>query len=144
METMVEKRAVTGGVDTHLEVNVAAALNPIGGVLGVESFPTTAAGCRSLLVWLASFGTVERVGVEGTGSYGAGLARHLQAAGVTVIEVDRANRAARRRQGKSDPLDAVSAGQGRPVRHRHRGLQGSRRPGRSDPHVDGHQALRPP
>ena len=109
METMVEKRAVTGGVDTHLEVNVAAALNPIGGVLGVESFPTTAAGCRSLLVWLASFGTVERVGVEGTGSYGAGLARHLQAAGVTVIEVDRANRAARRRQGKSDPLDAVSA-----------------------------------
>jgi transposase len=109
METIVEKRAVTGGVDTHLEVNVAAALDAIGGVLGVESFPTTAAGCNALLVWLASFGTVERVGVEGTGSYGAGLARHLQAAGVTVIEVDRANRAARRRQGKSDPLDAVSA-----------------------------------
>ena len=96
MTTIVENRAVTGGVDTHLDVHVAAALDPIGGLLGVESFPTTSAGCQSLLAWLAGFGTLERVGIEGTGSYGAGLARHLQAAGVTVVEVNRADRAARR------------------------------------------------
>jgi transposase len=109
MATMVEKRAVTGGVDTHLDVNVAAALDQIGGLLGVESFPTTRAGCQSLLSWLAGFGRVERVGIEGTGSYGAGLARHLEAAGVRVVEVNRSDRSARRRQGKSDPIDAVSA-----------------------------------
>jgi transposase len=107
--TIVDSRAVTGGVDTHLDVHVAAALDSIGGLLGVESFPTTPAGYSSLTDWLGSFGTVERVGIEGTGSYGAGLARHLAAAGVTVVEVDRADRSARRQQGKSDPLDAVSA-----------------------------------
>ncbi len=106
---IVETRAVTGGVDTHLDVHVAAALDDIGGLLGVESFPTTAAGYRSLLDWLASFGTVGLVGIEGTGSYGAGLARFMQAAGVGVVEVNRADRAARRRSGKSDPLDAVAA-----------------------------------
>lgn len=107
--TIVETRAVTGGVDTHLDVHVAAALDGIGGLLGVESFETTAAGYQKLLDWLAGFGALERVGIEGTGSYGAGLARHLHAAGVTVVEVNRADRADRRRQGKSDPLDAISA-----------------------------------
>jgi len=67
--------SVTGGVDTHLDVHVAAALDHIGGLLGVESFPADAAGYRRLLAWLASFGTVGVVGVEGTGSYGAGLTR---------------------------------------------------------------------
>jgi transposase len=107
--TIVETRAVTGGVDTHLDVHVAAALDGIGGLLGVESFPTTAAGYSELLGWLASFGPVERVGIEGTGSYGAGLARHLHSAGIDVVEVNRSDRQARRQQGKSDPLDAVSA-----------------------------------
>jgi len=107
--TIVESRAVTGGVDTHLDTHVAAALDAIGGLLGVESFPTTPAGYRMLLDWLSSFGTVERVGIEGTGSYGAGLARHLQALGLSVVEVNRADRSARRREGKSDPLDAISA-----------------------------------
>jgi transposase len=107
--TIVETRAVTGGVATHAEVNVAAALDPLGGLLGVEEFPTTAAGDARLLAWMRRFGHVELVGVEGTGSYGAGLARHLAAAGVAVVEVDRADRQDRRRQGKSDPLDAVSA-----------------------------------
>jgi transposase len=96
-------------VDTHLDVHVAAALDGIGGLLGVESFPTTTAGYAELLGWLAGFGPVERVGIEGTGSYGAGLARHLHAAGVAVVEVNRSDRQARRQQGKSDPLDAVSA-----------------------------------
>jgi transposase len=108
--TIVEdRRAITGGVDTHADVHVAAALDPIGGLPGVKEFPVTAAGYAGLLGWLAGFGTVALVGIEGTGSYGAGLARHMAAAGVPVVEVDRADRQDRRRQGKSDPLDAVSA-----------------------------------
>lgn len=103
-------RAVTGGVDTHLDVHVAAALDANGGVLGVESFPTTTPGLVDLAQWLGSFGTLERVGVEGTGAYGAGLARHLRSLDVAVIEVDRPNRQLRRSRGKSDELDAVEAG----------------------------------
>ena len=107
--TIVETRAVTGGVDTHADVHVAAALDPVGGLLGVGEFPATAAGYARLLGWLGGFGTVCLVGIEGTGSYGAGLARHITAAGVRVVEVDRSDRQDRRRAGKSDPLDAVSA-----------------------------------
>jgi transposase len=107
--TIVETRAVTGGVDTHADVHVAAALDPIGGLLGVGEFPATPAGYACLLEWLGGFGTVCLVGIEGTGSYGAGLARHITATGVRVVEVDRSDRQDRRRQGKSDPLDAVSA-----------------------------------
>ena len=107
--TIVETRAVTGGVDTHADMHVAAALDPIGGLLGVEEFPVTPAGYARLLGWLGGFGTVALVGIEGTGSYGAGLARHVTAAGIRVVEVDRSDRQDRRRQGKSDPLDAVSA-----------------------------------
>jgi transposase len=107
--TIVESPTITGGVDTHLDVHVAAALDSIGGLLGVESFPTTPVGYGALTDWLCSFGPLGRVGVEGTGSYGAGLTRHLHAAGIPVVEVNRADRAARRQHGKSDPLDAVSA-----------------------------------
>jgi transposase len=108
--TIVEDvRVITGGVDTHADLHVAAALDPIGGLLGVQEFPATATGYASLLDWLGGFGTLALVGVEGTGSYGAGLARHLSAAGVRVVEVDRPDRQDRHRQGKSDPLDAVSA-----------------------------------
>ncbi len=107
MTTMPDE--ITGGVDTHLDVHVAAALNAIGGLLGVESFPADTGGYRRLLTWLQSFGTVALVGVEGTGSYGAGLTRHLHDKGVCVVEVDRPNRQERRRAGKSDPLDAVEA-----------------------------------
>jgi transposase len=106
---IVETRAITGGVDTHADMHVAAALDPIGGLLGVREFPVSAAGYAGLLGWLGGFGTVALVGIEGTGSYGAGLARHMSAAGVRVVEVDRSDRQDRRRQGKSDPLDAVSA-----------------------------------
>ena len=108
--TIVEAaRGITGGVDTHRDVHVAAALDPLGGLLGTESFSTDSAGYKALLSWLASFGDVTKVGVEGTGSYGAGLARHLGRVGVEVIEVDRPNRQKRRSAGKSDPLDAVEA-----------------------------------
>jgi transposase len=107
--TIVETRAITGGVDTHADSHVAAALPPIGGLLGVREFPATTAGYARLLDWLSEFGTLCLIGIEGTGSYGAGLARHITAAGIRVVEVDRSDRQDRRRQGKSDPLDAVSA-----------------------------------
>ena len=108
--TIVETtRPVTGGVDTHADVHVAAAVDANGGVLGVSSFPTTPTGFKALHDWLAGFGPVERIGVEGTGAYGAGLARHLRGRGMVVIEVDRPNRQARRRNGKSDELDAIEA-----------------------------------
>ncbi len=100
---------ITGGFDTHLDVHVAAALDQRGARLGTESFPTTPRGHVALLDWLEAFGTVELVGVEGTGSYGAGLTRHLHRQGISVVEVDRPNRQKRRRQGKSDTLDAVFA-----------------------------------
>ena len=107
MTSMADR--ITGGVDTHLDVHVAAALNQLGALLETKSFPTTAAGYRQLLGWLRGFGEVELVGVEGTGSYGAGLTRHLLSEGVAVVEVDRPNRQNRRRRGKSDTVDAVAA-----------------------------------
>ena len=100
---------VIGGVDTHADVHVAAAIDENGGVLGIESFPTNGAGYERLTRWLTSFGPVVKVGVEGTGSYGVGLARHLHANGVEVVEVDRPNRQTRRKLGKSDPIDAEAA-----------------------------------
>jgi len=105
-----ETREVIGGVDTHRDTHVAAALSPVGQVLGTRSFSATAAGYRELAGWLVSFGAVGHVGVEGTGSYGKGLARSLHEAGVTVIEVNRPNRQKRRRHGKSDTADAIAAG----------------------------------
>ena len=107
--TIVETRRIAAGVDTHLDLHVAAVVDEVGGVIAVEPFPTTLAGYRLLAAWLQSFGTVLRVGVEGTGSYGAGLARHLAKVGIDIVEVDRPNRQARHRAGKSDPLDAVAA-----------------------------------
>jgi transposase len=109
VETRTRARAITGGVDTHADVHVAAALDAIGGLLGVQEFPATPAGYARLLEWLGGFGIVSLAGIEGTGSYGAGLARHVGAAGIWVVEVDRSDRQDRRRRGKSDPLDAVSA-----------------------------------
>ena len=101
--------AVTGGVDTHADVHVAAACDHLGTVLGTESFPTTARGYQQLLSWLRGFGDLQRVGVEGTGSYGVGLARYLATQDVVVIEVHRPNRQVRRRHGKTDVIDAIAA-----------------------------------
>ncbi|MGZ4532840.1 MAG: IS110 family transposase [Mycobacteriaceae bacterium] len=100
---------VTGGVDTHSELHVAAAVDRLGGVLGTQQFKTTPAGYRKLQRWLESFGPVHKIGIEGTGSYGAGLARHLAQAGLEVVEVARPNRQVRRRHGKSDIIDAIAA-----------------------------------
>ena len=100
---------VTGGVDTHSDLHVAAAVDHLGGVLGTAQFRTTPAGYRKLLRWLQSFGPVHKVGVEGTGSYGSALARLLAENDVPVVEVARPNRQVRRRHGKSDIVDAIAA-----------------------------------
>ena len=102
-------RVVIGGIDTHKDIHVGALLDSAGMLLGSASFPTTGVGYRQLLGWMASFGTVARVGVEGTGSYGAGICRQLTAAGIEVAEVNRPDRSQRRRRGKSDALDAAAA-----------------------------------
>ena len=99
--SIVETRAITGGVDTHADVHVAAALDPVGGLLGVREFPASPAGYAGLLGWLGGFGTVCLVGIEGTGSYGAGLSRHVTTAGVRVVEVDRS--AGRTAAGRASP-----------------------------------------
>jgi hypothetical protein len=100
---------VTGGVDTHRDTHHAAALDQVGRLLGSREFPTGPAGYQQLLGWLESFGTVSRIGVEGTGCYGAGLTRFLRRRRLRVIEVNRPDRRSRRLRGKSDPLDAESA-----------------------------------
>jgi transposase len=100
---------VFGGIDTHKDIHVAALLNGAGMVLGTAEFPTTRAGYRQLLGWMGAAGPIARVGVEGTGSYGAGICRELSAAAVGVVEVNRPDRSQRRRRGKSDVLDAVAA-----------------------------------
>lgn len=102
-------RSVVGGVDTHADSHTVAVLDATGRFLGDRQFPSDPAGCRELLGWLRRHGRLAAVGVEGTGSYGAGLARLLTAAGVRVVEVDRADRKARRARGKSDPVDAQAA-----------------------------------
>src|SRR5258708_4078884 len=100
---------VTGGVDTHAEVHVAGVAGQAGRVLGTGEFPATTEGYHAALTWMRGHGDLVKVGVEGTGSYGAGLARYLAAHGVEVAEVIRPNRQARRRRGKSDAADAVAA-----------------------------------
>ncbi len=98
-----------GGVDTHKDVHVAAVIDDRGKILDSSSFETTTAGYRKLLAWLRSYGELQSVGVEGTGSYGAGLAHYLATEGIEVLEVNRPNRQMRRRRGKSDPVDAEAA-----------------------------------
>lgn len=100
---------VTGGVDTHKDTHTAAAIDAAGRALGSAQFKTDAGGYRALLAWLQSFGTLMLVGIEGTGVYGAGLARFLATQGVAMVEIDRPDRKARRWQGKSDPVDAEAA-----------------------------------
>ena len=100
---------VAGGVDTHQDTHTAAAIDTAGRLLAHRQFPATAVGYRQLLAWLRGFGTLLIVGVEGTGVYGAGLARHLAGEGVAMLEVDRPDRKTRRFAGKSDPLDAEAA-----------------------------------
>jgi transposase len=100
---------VTIGVDTHKDLHVAAARDQLGRRLGTTMAPATRAGYTQLLAWARGLGEPVAWGVEGTGSYGAGLARFLAGHGQRVLEVNRPDRAARRRRGKSDPVDADAA-----------------------------------
>ena len=97
------------GVDTHKDLHVAVAITGLGAPLGTFTVPVTAAGYRQLLQWAEAFGPVQAFGIEGTGSYGAGLSRALRSKGYRVIEVDRPNRRLRRQRGKSDAIDAEAA-----------------------------------
>ena len=100
---------VVGGVDTHKELHVVAVVDAHDRVIGTESFSTTRAGYRALVRWMRTYGDIARVGVECTGSYGAGLMRHLDTAGIDVLEVTAGDKVDRRKRGKDDTIDAEQA-----------------------------------
>jgi transposase len=100
---------VVGGVDTHSQTHHVAVIDDLGRELGDREFPATAVVYAALALWLRSVGELARVGVEDTSSYSAGLARYLYQVGVSVVEVNRPDRRARRAHGKSDPIDAYAA-----------------------------------
>jgi transposase len=104
-----EATDITGGVDTHADTHTVAALDGLGRLLGHATFPVSVNGFDELLAWLTSHGPVVAVGMEGTGSYGAGLFQYLRAHGLRIVEVDQPDRRARRKAGKSDPTDAIAA-----------------------------------
>ena len=97
------------GVDTHKHVHAAVAIDALGARLGATTIPVGGQGYRTLETWARSLGPIRAFGVEGTGSYGAGLSRFLREQGHAVLEVNRPDRRLRHRKGKSDPLDAESA-----------------------------------
>lgn len=97
------------GVDTHKANHIAVAINSHGARLGAKTIPTTQTGYRELEAWASRFGDIKAFGIEGTGSYGAGLSRDLLSRGHTVLDVMRPNRQLRYLHGKSDSLDAESA-----------------------------------
>jgi transposase len=97
------------GIDTHKHVHAAVAITALGARLGELSFPASPEGYRRLAAWARSLGKVRAFGIEGTGSYGAGVSRFLCGEGHTVLEVGRPDRGSRHRHGKTDRLDAESA-----------------------------------
>jgi transposase len=103
------EHVVIGGVDSHADTVHVAVVTDRGGQVADAEFPTTAAGYTAALAFLAAHGTVAAVGVEGTSSYGSGFTRAAREVGVTVVEVNRPDKAERRRIGKSDPIDAYAA-----------------------------------
>ena len=103
------KSEVILGVDTHMDAHVGAVISEAGKLLGTLSVPADAAGYLKLLIWANSFGYLLRAGVEGIGTYGAGLTRVLRDHEIEVSEVNRPDRTTRRHRGKSDPTDAENA-----------------------------------
>ena len=106
---MTSPRRVVIGIDTHLDTIHVAAITDTGQLLSDAEFCTNPTAYWAAICWARSFGEILAVGVEGTGSYGAGITQALQVNDIHVVEVTRSDRSARRRQGKSDPLDAYSA-----------------------------------
>lgn len=105
----VSRSVVIGGVDTHGRTHHTGPLDSAGRLLGTAQFDASSRGYRDLLTWLRGLGEIDAVGIEDTGSYGAGLCRLLLSEGVRVIEVERPDRRSRRLRGKSDPIDAEAA-----------------------------------
>ena len=103
------RNRVGGGVDTHKDLHVAAVVDEQDRVLATRCFATTRQGYRQMLAWMGSFGDVQRIGIESTGSYGAGLLRFMQGAGIEVLEVTTPDTHDRRRRGKNDDLHAQNA-----------------------------------
>ena len=103
------ERRIVGGVDTHKDLHVAAVVDEQDQVIETRCFATTRQGYRQTLTWMRSFGELQRIGIESTGSYGAGLLRFMQQAKVQVLEVTTPDRQDRRRRGKNDDLDAQNA-----------------------------------
>lgn len=97
------------GVDTHRDTHAAALVDTLGRFVAADTFPATKRGIRALIRWAQNLGAVRRAGVEGTGSYGAGLTRTLLLEGIDVTEVTRAVRIGRRHLGKNDTRDAEAA-----------------------------------
>ena len=100
---------VVTGVDTHKDQHVAVAINGRGVRLGENHVPASTRGNEQLERWSRSLGAIHAFGIEGTGSYGAGVARFMVSQDYTEIEVNRPDRSARYRKGKSDPTDAELA-----------------------------------
>jgi transposase len=99
---------VTVGVDTHRDLQVAAMVDQAGRLLDTRGFPASTRGdvaLVALVTWAGRLGPVQRIGVEGTGTDGAGLARFVRADGLQAVEVDRPDRSMGRRRGRSDPID---------------------------------------
>ena len=109
MAKSIQTVPIVGGVDTHKDLHVAAVVDGNDQVLGTQSFATTRQGYKLMLTWMRSFGDLQRIGVECTGSYGAGLLRYMQVAGVSILEVTAPDKQDRRRRGKNDDFDAQSA-----------------------------------
>ena len=109
--TVIERRErrIVSGVDTHKDLHVAAVVDEQNRVIGTQSFATTRQGYRQMLAWMRAFGDLQRIGIESTGSYGAGLLRFMQQAGLAVLEVTTPDKQDRRRRGKNDDLDAQNA-----------------------------------
>ena len=97
------------GVDTHKHEHVAVAINDLGAGLATFRVPANGAGYADLVAWARTLGDLEAFGIEGTGSYGVGLARFVRRQGLHVVEVNRCDRRKRRNNGKSDTLDAEAA-----------------------------------
>jgi transposase len=102
-------RSIVGGVDTHKDLHVAAVVDEFDRVLGSRCFATTRQGYKQMLTWMRSFGPLRRIGIEATGTYGAGLLRYMHNAGVEVLEVTTPDTHDRRKRGKNDDLDAQNA-----------------------------------
>ncbi len=109
MAGKVTETAVVGGVDTHKDLHVAAAVDQNNKVFWSRYFSTTRQCYRRMLAWMTSFGALKRIGVQCTGTYGSGLLRYLQNAGLEVLEVSAPDQMERRKRGKNDTIDAECA-----------------------------------